>query len=141
MTLIHATGIVLDGKGVLLKGPSGSGKSDLALRLMAVGAELIGDDYITLSRTAGGRLVMIAPETIAGRIEVRNIGIMAVDFRPEAELDLVVNLIRKTAIRQLDRMADPQTIMLEGLDIAALDFYAFEVSAPEKLRAALKILL
>jgi len=141
MTLIHATGIFLDGRGVLLKGPSGSGKSDLALRLMAVGAKLIGDDYIALSPVAGGRLLMTAPGNISGRIEVYNVGILTVPFCPEAELDLVLDLVAAGGIHRLERLPEQKTVTLDGVDVPCVDFYAFEASAPQKLRAALKILL
>lgn len=140
MTLIHGTGIFLEGRGLLLKGPSGSGKSDLALRMMAVGAELVGDDYVSVSRTENGRLLMAAPDNIAGRIEVRNVGIMAAPHRPEAELDLALDLVAAGEIRRLERLPTWKTVTLEGVDIPCLDFYPFEASAPEKLRAALKIL-
>ena len=136
MTLIHATGIYLDGKGVLLKGPSGSGKSDLALRLMALGAELIGDDYLEIFRDEDGHLIMAAPDNIAGMIEVRNVGVLAGSFRPVAEVDLVLCLVSHS----LERLPPQKFITLEGGDIPCLDFHALAVSAPEKLRAALKIL-
>lgn len=140
MTLIHATGIMIDGKGVLLKGPSGSGKSDLALRMMGLGAELIGDDYVEVSRNENGQLIMTAPTNIAGKIEVRNVGILEVPYRPYTEIDLVLCLVSAAGFSELERLPEKQFITLEGGDISCLDFYAFDVSAPEKLRAALKIL-
>lgn len=140
MTLIHATGIFFDGKGVLIKGPSGAGKSDLALRLMALGAELIGDDYVEVSRNKKGRLVMTVPATIKGRMEVRNVGILEVPFRSTAEIDLVLCLVAGDEAHRLERMPERKFITLEDEDIPCLDFYALEVSAPEKLVAALKIL-
>lgn len=138
MSLIHATGIFFDGKGVLLKGPSGSGKSDLALRLMSLGAELIGDDYVDVSHNEQGRLIMTAPANIAGMIEVRNVGLVTVPYREVAEIDLLLCLVDK--VQRLERLPTPKNISLEDGDIPGLDFYAFEISAPEKLRAALKLL-
>lgn len=140
MTLIHATGIYIDGRGVLLRGPSGSGKSDLALRMMARGADLIGDDYISLCRAENGEVLMAAAENIAGRIEVRNVGILTVPFRRAAALDLVLDLQPAGGIQNLARLPDGRAVTLEGVDIPCLEFYAFEASAPEKMRAALKIL-
>lgn len=140
MTLIHATGIFFEGKGVLLTGPSGSGKSDLALRMMALGAELIGDDYVEVSRDENGLLVMAVPTNIAGMIEVRNVGVLEVSFRPMAEVDLVLCLVAGQEINRLERLPEQKSITLEGREIPCLDFYALEVSAPEKLRAAIKFL-
>ncbi|MCK5424439.1 MAG: HPr kinase/phosphatase C-terminal domain-containing protein [Emcibacter sp.] len=140
MTLTHATGILFEGKGVLIMGPSGSGKSDLALRLMAQGAELIGDDYVEVSRQKDGRLIMTVPATIAGKMEVRNVGILEVAFRPTAEIDLALCLVTEDEAYQLERLPEQKFITLEGGDIPCLDFYGLEGSAPEKLWAALKIL-
>ncbi len=138
MILVHGTGIFIDGKGVLIKGASGSGKSDLALRLMGHGGELIGDDYVEVSRMGQDQVVMQAPETIAGKIEVRNVGILNVPFRHMARIDLVVELVLDVA--SLERLPPQKVTRLDGAEIPCLDFYAFEASAPEKLRSALKIL-
>jgi len=140
MTLVHGTGILWDGKGILLMGPSGSGKSDLALRLMTHGAILIGDDYVEVSQNDKGRAVMTAPTNIAGKIEVRNVGILTVPFRARAEIDLVLALVVRGEIDCLERLPEPKTISLEAVNMPCVDFYAFEASAPEKLRAALSIL-
>lgn len=137
MTLIHGTGLYFEGCGILLTGPSGSGKSDLALRLMACGAELVGDDYLELSRD-NGRLIMQAPENIVGRIEVRHVGILKTAYREKAPVDLVFQL---TAKDSLERLPDRNIISLEDIEIPCLDFQAFEFSAVEKITAALKILL
>ncbi|VAW04256.1 HPr kinase/phosphorylase [hydrothermal vent metagenome] len=142
MTLIHGSGIFMDGKGILITGPSGSGKSDLALRLMALGAELVGDDYVilshTLSHTGQGRVMMRPSDTIAGRMEVRGVGIVNVDFRADATVDMVVNLVGDVAC--LERLPEKKTTLLDGVRLPCLDLFAFEVSAPEKLRAALTML-
>lgn len=140
MTLIHATGLWIDGKGVLLRGPSGSGKSELALRLMALGGQLVGDDYVAVSRAKGDRVIMKAPPNISGLIEVRHVGILAVPFRPLADIDLVLDLVLPDKVAELDRLPEKKTTLLEGAAVPCLDFDALAVSAPEKLRAALKIL-
>lgn len=137
MTLIHGTGIFFEGRGVLLTGPSGSGKSDLALRMMARGAELVGDDYLELSIDKNGRLVMSPAANIAGRIEVRNVGIMSVPHRAVAPVDLILDLKDRA---RLDRLPEPKFSELEGVNIPCLGFPTFDLSAPEKLRAALNIL-
>jgi len=137
VTLLHGTGIFFEGRGVVFTGPSGSGKSDLALRMMARGAELVGDDYLEISIDKNGRVVMSPVANIAGRIEVRNVGIMPVPHRAVAPVDLILDLKDRA---QLDRLPDPKFSALEGGDIPCLDFHAFDLSAPEKIRAALNIL-
>src|SRR5262249_13386596 len=68
MVLVHGTTVALQGEGVLLRGPSGSGKSDLALRLIDGGARLVADDQTEIERTPNG-LMACSPATIAGKIE------------------------------------------------------------------------
>ena len=75
MQRIHATSVALNGRGLLICGASGSGKSSLALALMALGAELVADDQTELQRT-GDAVTMQAPKTIAGMIEARGIGLL-----------------------------------------------------------------
>lgn len=95
---IHATGVVLDGIGVMLRGASGAGKSLLALELMeeweARGkrALLVSDDRTEIEATSAG-LVMHAPKTIAGLIELRGRGIVSRPFVNEAALHLIVDLV------------------------------------------------
>lgn len=87
----HATAICYRGKGLLITGPSGSGKSGLALQLMALGAVLIADDRVALRR-AGPQVMMSCPATIAGLIEARGIGILNAPREETAPLSAVVDL-------------------------------------------------
>ncbi|QUS36531.1 HPr kinase/phosphorylase [Falsirhodobacter algicola] len=89
---VHASAVAVDGRGVLILGPSGSGKSALALRLMAAGAVLIADDRVVL-RCDDGTLLADAPAALAGRIEARGIGILNAAHAP-APLHLAVDLGR-----------------------------------------------
>ena len=85
MEQIHATCVDIEGAGVLLLGPSASGKSDLALRLMDGGARLVADDRVDLA-LEDGRLVASAPKDIASRIEVRGLGILEFDAQESSKL-------------------------------------------------------
>ena len=87
---IHASAVAVDGQGVLILGPSGSGKSSLALQLIGMGGQLIGDDRIALARR-GTDIVASAPRSIAGLIEARGVGLIRAPFAP-APLRLVVDL-------------------------------------------------
>lgn len=73
--VLHATSIAINGCGVLIRGAPGSGKSSLALQLMALGGVLIADDRTHVSRDAG-RVILDAPDTISGLIEARGVGIL-----------------------------------------------------------------
>ncbi len=132
MLLVHATTVEITGQGVLIRGPSGSGKSDLALRLMDGGAHLIADDQTELS-LEGGRVVARAPETIAGLLEVRGLGVVRVAHRAWAPLALVVDLMPEDAI---ERLPDPVFADFLGVTVPRLDLAPFQVSAAAKVRLA-----
>jgi HPr kinase/phosphorylase len=88
---LHASAVALGESGLLILGASGSGKSGLALRLMALGARLVADDRVSLARR-GEALVASAPATIRGLIEARGVGILRADALAEAVLVLAVDL-------------------------------------------------
>jgi len=131
--MIHGTVIALGGEGILLRGPSGAGKSDLALRLIDQGAQLVSDDQTELRRD-GDAVVASAPATIAGQMEVRGLGIVAVPSIAAAPLRLVVDLL---APQQIERMPEPRFCDLLGCSLPLLALAPFEASAPAKLRLAL----
>ncbi|MDO5641444.1 MAG: serine kinase [Paracoccus sp. (in: a-proteobacteria)] len=89
---IHASAVQMAGRGVLILGPSGSGKSSLAMRLIALGGRLIADDRVILMRR-DTRLWARPPARLAGLIEARGIGLMRVPHAP-GPIDLVVDLAR-----------------------------------------------
>ncbi|MBS0471196.1 MAG: aldolase [Proteobacteria bacterium] len=119
--------------GILLFGKSGSGKSDLALRLIALGAELVSDDRTDL-RVARGRLVATAPKSIAGLIEVRGVGIARMAHSARATIALAVELDRKPQRLPEAARYRPLPALAEGPRLIALD--AFEASAPLKVLIA-----
>lgn len=133
MTSVHASCVAIDGRAVLIEGPSGSGKSDLALRLIDRGAQLLSDDYTELS-AVDGRLIARAPNTIAGKMEVRGIGIVAM---PSASPCPVALLVRAGTP---ERMPEPMTCAMMGITVPMIVLPLTEPSAPLKVELALKSL-
>jgi HPr kinase/phosphorylase len=138
MELIHATCVEIDGAAVLLRGPSGSGKSDLALRLIDGGARLVADDQVHLS-VLRGELVATAPAALAGRMEVRGLGL--VDLAPaqrvpHARVVLAVDLGPTAAVARLPEADGVEHV---GILIPRVILAPFEASAAAKVRVALAI--
>lgn len=135
--LATGTSIALDDKAVLLTGPSGSGKSDLALRLIDQGAALIAEDVSELYGQAGRLWVRFpdsAPAVLRGRLEVRGLGIMPVRAVVEPmPLILVAELVAPALI---DRLPQPALAKYGDFDVALVKLAPFEVSAVAKLRLA-----
>lgn len=132
---IHATCVALPDvaggwSGVLLRGPSGAGKSDLALRLIDGGARLVADDQTEL-HCVDGVLTACAPESLAGKIEVRGVGIMELPYLEMVSLVLACDLV---AAEMIDRYPDPQTVRIGDVELPMLTVAPFEASAPAKLR-------
>lgn len=130
---LHATSLLIDGRALLIAGRSGSGKSDLALRLVDRGAELLSDDYTRLERR-GDVLIATAPPAIAGKMEVRGIGIVELPHAPEGPVALLLDL--DADVERLPPQPLP-TRMLEDIAIPVLAFTALEASAPIKAEQAL----
>jgi HPr kinase/phosphorylase len=89
--ILHATCVAVDGRGLLILGPSGSGKSSLGLRLLSLGASLVADDRTEVA-PRGAQLVARCPAPIAGLIEARGVGILRAPTVAEAEVALVADL-------------------------------------------------
>ncbi len=134
MERIYGTCVAVDGRAVLLRGPSRSGKSDLALRVIDAGGRLVADDQTVLFRE-GDRLVATSPAAISGQLEVRGFGIMPVAAVDRAPLSLVVDLV---PAEQVERMPEARTCAYLGLEIPLFNVAAFEGSAAAKLRLALQ---
>lgn len=131
--LVHGTAVALNGNGILFVGPSGSGKSDLALRLIDRGSVLVSDDVVILSGTGNGLTIGTAPN-IEGKIEVRGIGICTVQYVPSALLKLVVALSEK-----IERLPDEnRTIELLGVNLPLIELGPFEISTALKVEIALR---
>jgi len=98
MTTHHASAVLIGPKAILIRGPSGRGKSSLAWRLIEAGrqrllpfARLVGDDRVELA-AAHGRLLVRPAQTLAGLVEIRCLGIRKLAFEPVAQVGLVVDL-------------------------------------------------
>ncbi|HEV2044902.1 MAG TPA: HPr kinase/phosphatase C-terminal domain-containing protein [Sphingomicrobium sp.] len=132
---LHATTVAKDGRAILISGRSGSGKSDLALRLLDRGFVLVSDDQ-TYLRIASGKLVASAPPTIRGKLEVRGIGIVEVEQVDDVAVCLVVELAA-----EIDRMPDEgRERLILGATIPSVSIDAQAASAPAKVAMALDLL-
>jgi len=135
MHLVHATSVEIGGHAVLIRGPSGSGKSDLALRLMDQGAQLVADDQSGLS-AENGRLFVSCPPAIAGMLEVRGLGILRLPHRERVPLALVVDLV---AAKDVERLPEPSRAAFLGIQVPRVALCAFEGSTPAKVRLAVSV--
>ena len=98
MTVLHATCVAWGARAVLIRGPSGSGKSALGLEMMAGGAGLVADDRTELSAQEG-RLVARCPPAIRGMIEARGVGLLRAEAVGEAEVVVIADLGAEEAER------------------------------------------
>lgn len=130
--LLHATCVAVGERGILLLGPSGSGKSDLAIQLIDRGADLVADDCVEVVRDGSG-LVGRAPKPIGGLIESRGVGIMRVPFRRACMLSLAVQLKRG---KDFERLPEPRTLHLLGYDLPLIRVDPDRPSAAARVRLA-----
>lgn len=129
---IHATCVKLaSGAGVLLMGPSGSGKSDLAIRLIDGGAVLVADDRCDLS-VEGSSLIARPPATLAGLIELRGVGIVTIPYAELVAVSLVVELVPRADVV---RLPEPEQFTQLGIGVRSVRLHAFDASTPAKIRA------
>lgn len=129
---VHASSVAIGGRAVLITGPSGSGKSDLTLRLIDRGFTLVSDDQ-TIVRRDGNRLIASAPPTIAGKLEIRGMGIIDMDTESDVPIALLVELTSE--IQRLPDENRERPILGVPLPLVSLD--AMAASAPSKVALAL----
>ena len=129
---IHGTCVDVAGTGVLLRGPSGSGKSDLALRLIDGGAFLVADDRVDLM-IEGADVVASAPARLAGMIEVRGVGVARLPSIARARVGMVIDLVDAAAVH---RLPEPAVCTLLGVDVRLLRLAPLAASAAATIRLA-----
>ena len=129
---LHATAVAIGGEAVLIEGRSGAGKSDLALRLIDRGAVLIADDRTLVVRD-GKRLIARAPATMAGRIEVRGLGLVTMPHVNDAPVALVLRLADED-----QRLPERRARRIAGVPVRELTLDPFRASAPLKVEWALR---
>ena len=122
---LHASCVTLAGRGVLIRGGSGSGKSSLALQLMAYGAELVADDQVQIWQQ-GGAIWARSPAALRGLIEARNVGILTATAAPETAIYVIVDMDQIETVRlpprRLERLLDQEVQIfrrVEGIHFAA----------------------
>lgn len=136
---IDGVAVAIDDQAILLRGRSGSGRSDLALRLIDEGARLISDEQVQLERR-GGQIFVGAPAampaSLRGRIEARGLGLVPVPHVAEPQpLAWVIDMANADAI---DRLPSSVTTEYLGIAISLLMLDPFAISATAKLRLAVK---
>ncbi len=129
---IHASSVAIDGRAVLITGPSGSGKSDLTLRLLDRGFSLVSDDQ-TLVKKSVTRLTASAPPTIRGKLEIRGVGIVEMEQIDDQPVALVVELT--SDIQRLPDDSRERPIM--GVPVPLISVDAMSASAASKVALAL----
>lgn len=109
--IVHASCVSIDGKGVLIKGASGAGKSSLSLQLLALGADLVADDRTVLSSSDSG-VIASCPPQIQGTIEARGVGLLTAPTAPSTVLHCVVDM----DLVEHNRIPDEKNLTLLGRD-------------------------
>jgi serine kinase of HPr protein (carbohydrate metabolism regulator) len=127
---LHGTAIVIGDRGIFIRGKSGTGKTELALELLRRGAafgryaRLVADDQVFTS-SSGGKLLMTAPDTIAGLVEVRGLGPRVIAWQAQAIIDLVVTLVDPS---QAERMPEPGFATLHSVSLPDLKLAAHNIA-------------
>jgi serine kinase of HPr protein (carbohydrate metabolism regulator) len=140
--MMHASSVVMQDHAVLIRGDSGSGKSDLALRLLDRGARLLSDDQTRLQQS-GFWVHAFPPPTIAGLMEVRGLGVVTIPGAVHSDdgypVALVVDLV--SSPDDLERLPDQMTCHLCAVEVPSVQVYGFAASAPMVVELALDVAL
>jgi NAD(P)-dependent dehydrogenase (short-subunit alcohol dehydrogenase family) len=133
---IHASCVAIRGKGVLLIGASGAGKSALALQLIDTGAKLVADDRCDLS-ARGGKLIAAAPVSIAGLMELRGIGIVQMPYAKSIGVVLAVKLGKSRERLPPPAFYQPPAPLEDVRPVPLIVVNASDIAAGARIRAAL----
>ena len=128
----HSTSVVIEDLGLLIIGQSGSGKSDLALRLIDSGATLISDD-LTICKKIGDYLYLYPHSKTKGLLEVREIGIMTVPYVENIKLTLVVELVEQ----EFERIPRTMSCNILGIKFPNIKIFGKNSSAVAKIKIKL----
>ena len=118
-------------RGALIEGPSGVGKSDLALRALDQGFRLVADDR-ALVFVSNGKLYGRAPDALAGLVEARGVGVLPQAHLPFCRVDLLVRCVDRP--RAVERLPEPAFETIEGVPTPVLALWPQEPAAPGKIR-------
>lgn len=134
---VHGTCVYFNNTGVFLRGKSGCGKSDLALRLIDHGGVLIGDDQVVLTNE-NSVLIAKPVERLAGMLEVRGIGLCNFEHLEFCEISIVFDLCQDIVPERLPEQ-DQLSTMIEGVNLPCYSLQPFHPSAIAKIRAAIDV--
>jgi hypothetical protein len=135
---IHGTCVAIDGKGILLRGVSGAGKSDLAFRLIQgpLRAHLVADDQVGLTDKAG-QVFAFAPAALIGLLELRGLGLMVMPTVAHVQLVMVIDLVPRYAV---SRFPSARSVWLCGIELPLLALHSFDLTTTDKVGLALNLI-
>jgi serine kinase of HPr protein (carbohydrate metabolism regulator) len=138
-TILHGTAVLLkEGRfkpsAVFIRGSSGSGKSDLAFRLVEAGASLVSDDQVALEKQQD-KLIAGTMDAIAGLLEVRGVGLLHYPAAEHVRVRLVIDLVSR---ENVPRLPEWEEVDILGVRLPRLKLHAFEASAPLKIIKAME---
>lgn len=134
-SILHGTAVAFGGAAVLLRGASGAGKSDVALRLIGLGAVLVADDQVEVDLRSG-RPYVRGIDPVKGLLEIRGVGIVKCAVAEAAVLKLVIDLVAREAV---PRIPDWDKVDMQGIMLPRLAFHAFDASTPLKIRQSMAL--
>ncbi|MEG6508328.1 aldolase [Methyloligella sp. 2.7D] len=139
--LVYGSCVAFGPYAAILRGESGSGKSDLALRCLSLVDDakhmprLVADDQVNVRRSEDGLLHASPPKPLENKMEVRGLGIIDVECLPEAQLVAVCDLVEEAAVPRMPP-EHPDTLTIDGVALPIIRLAPFHASAAMKVRLA-----